>query len=531
MSEDYRPGDFWHNPQETLDEKNMLSGAGIMDSANTLSVGVGERNDVAIGLGATGLALDTLGLAIDPVGSLVSAAIGWLIDHVTPFRVPLDMMMGDPIGIEAAQKAIDEEQKKLKACAEDHKNALAELRKSWRGEAADAFTKDMEGLGAHLDALGKYVDSASQQMGIAGGLVGAFRGVIRDIIAGVLGGIIAGAFAAAAAMPFTFGASVPIFLGTVAATVGITMTKIGVQIAKLTQKLTKGRANVDETGKIGDDAAKAFDDAASGGAKPTPGGGAGKPGAGAGKPGDKPGKPGDGTTPSKPDLTVDTSVPKPTGGNSPSSGGTEYFTPDTSPRPGSATPGANSPGSNANGSGANGSPGSPSPDSGSGGAGSPGSGANGPNGAGSGSNGSISSTLDGGPKPSGDANKPNVDNANPGDGGKQNGDTSLKPGHKPPSDQMIDNAKESLNHTIADKLPHIRPGEHRIIMDKFDQYANMGKPDLTKALGDQGAARFESIVKTLTDPGYGARGFLGKSSVEFIKSMGDVHKETNMNDE
>lgn len=523
MSEDYRPGDFWHNPQETLGKEDMLAGAGIMDSANTLAVGVDKKNDVAIGLGSVGLALDTLGLAIDPVGSLVSAAIGWLIEHLTPFRVPLDMLMGDPIGINSAKDAIDAERKKLTDWAEDHKKALEELRKSWRGAAADAFSRDMEGLAAHLDSLGKYVDSASQQMGIAGGLVGAFRGVIRDIIAGVLGGIIAGAFAAAAAMPFTFGASIPIFIGTVAATVGITMTKIGVQITKLTQKLTAARTNIDETGKLGDDAARAFADGAGGGPKPTRGGGNGSgssgdaggpsgntPGSsadtssgGAGGPGAAVGDAGADASP-KPDLTIDTDVPKPATGGSPSSGATEYFTPDTSPRPGGESPAGS--GSEA-----------PSPVS-------------------NGDDGSVSSVLDGGGRP-GD-NGGNADVGPGGNGGEPhgNGDTpggekSVGPRHEPLSDKMVRYAKENLDSEIAEKLPHIRPAEHRIIHEKFDSYVNMGKPDLTRVFGEHGAARFESIVKTLTDPGYGARGSLSKSGIEFIKAMGSVHEEVNMNDE
>ncbi|QYN20409.1 WXG100 family type VII secretion target [Amycolatopsis sp. DSM 110486] len=263
--ESYKPNDFWHNPKDTITADNTrTNGAGIVNTIDVLQAAVHNNDKVTEGIAGAGLALDVLGLAIDPLGTVFAAGIGWLIEHVTPFRVPLDMLMGDPDGITVATNAIGNEKDKVDGWSQDLKNDLGALMDSWSGDAADKFKENTDGLAEGLTALGNSLESAKKTMSICGAVIGAIRGIIRDFIASVLGGILAGAIAAVAAMPFTFGSSIGIFLGTVVATVAIAMGKIATQIAKLTKQLSSAAKGIKDLGKgtqgLGDDAAKAADD-------------------------------------------------------------------------------------------------------------------------------------------------------------------------------------------------------------------------------------------------------------------------------
>ncbi|MEU0469499.1 hypothetical protein ABZ215_36340 [Amycolatopsis sp. NPDC006131] len=233
------------------------TGAGFFDAAVSLNEAVKENDKVAIGIGSAGLALETLGLALDPIGSLLTAGIGWLIEHISVLRWPLDIMWGDPEGIAAAEKAVKAEKEKLEQWAQDHQTKLATLMESWTGEGADQFRKSMEAVTDQLNAIGGYLENAGKSMKVAGGLVGAFRGIARDLIAMLLATIIKGALIAAALAPVTFGASIVFFIGTTIGMVATALGKIGAKIAELTRKLVDLGASLSKLGKAGDDLAGA----------------------------------------------------------------------------------------------------------------------------------------------------------------------------------------------------------------------------------------------------------------------------------
>ncbi|MDQ0376803.1 WXG100 family type VII secretion target [Amycolatopsis thermophila] len=251
MSE-YKPGDVGLHMAE-----KWQTGAGFFDAAVSLNEAVKENDKVAVGIGSAGLALETLGLALDPIGSLLTAGIGWLIEHISVLRWPLDIMWGDPEGIQAAEEAVKAEKAKLEQWAQDHQTKLATLMESWSGEGADQFRKSMEAVTDQLNAIGGYLENAGKSMKVAGGLVGAFRGIARDLIAMLLATIIKGALIAAALAPVTFGASIAFFIGTTIGMVATALGKIGAKIAELTRKLVDLGASLAKLGKAGDDLAGA----------------------------------------------------------------------------------------------------------------------------------------------------------------------------------------------------------------------------------------------------------------------------------
>ncbi|WP_410576747.1 hypothetical protein [Amycolatopsis sp. lyj-108] len=313
MSDEYRPNDFGNGSGTKADDfkdenRSFLAGsgdtagAGFFDSAFSLKKAVDDGDSLSIGLASAGMAIEVLGMVVDPIGSLLTAGIGWLIEHIVIFRWPLDFLMGDPKGIEAAKTAIYNEGKAVKEWSEDHAAATKKFMEKWDGEAADKFRADMEGVAAQIDALAEYVNFAGKQMGIAGAVIGAVRGIVRDIIAMTLAGILKAAIVAVALAPITFGGSIIAAITSIMTTVGVAIAKIAKQIADTAKKLAEMIKILAKTRGAADDVVKLT---LGGGKvtlpKPKPAGGTPMPG------GKKPIE----APPAKPSDTTPEATPKP----------------------------------------------------------------------------------------------------------------------------------------------------------------------------------------------------------------------------
>lgn len=227
---------------------DKFSGAGIADTIVLLNKGIQEDNDAVMAAAGVALGLDTVALVLNPFGSLIAAGVGWLIDHVFFLREPLDMLMGDNMAIAAQTKRIKAEGEEYTTrISVDHKTAVDKIQ-NWKGKAADAFRADMEMVRDELNAVGEALKGLADIMSKMGACVTGFRSVVRDIIANVLGGLIGGAIAAAAMMPFTFGASIAVFVTSAIGVAVSALAKIMGLVSKLTSIL--GR-NVGNAGKVG----------------------------------------------------------------------------------------------------------------------------------------------------------------------------------------------------------------------------------------------------------------------------------------
>lgn len=248
MSGEYQSGDFGLHGA-AADEKS--EGAGFFDAAMKLDEAVKENNQVAEGLMGTGLGLETLGLIMDPIGSVLAAGIGWIIEHVSILRWPLDTLMGDPVGIKAADEALKTEKRKLEDWSKKHQDELDRLISEWSGDGADRARRDMEAVADQLSSLGGYLESAADCMKITGGVIGAVRGVVRDIIAITLANIVKAALIALALAPLSFGASIAACIVTIIGMVATALGRVGTQIARLVSKLSQMAGSLKNLGNAG----------------------------------------------------------------------------------------------------------------------------------------------------------------------------------------------------------------------------------------------------------------------------------------
>ena len=91
---------------------NATDGARIIDTVWKCAEDFNNPSDWAFD--GVALGLDVLGFVANPLGTLVGAGIGWLIEHVSVLKEPLDDLAGDPGAINVVAAAWGEV---AKACA------------------------------------------------------------------------------------------------------------------------------------------------------------------------------------------------------------------------------------------------------------------------------------------------------------------------------------------------------------------------------------------------------------------------------
>lgn len=57
-----------------------------MDSGAQLADAISSGNWIEGGIGAVSVAVDTAATVVDPLGSLIGAGLGWLMDHFDPLK-------------------------------------------------------------------------------------------------------------------------------------------------------------------------------------------------------------------------------------------------------------------------------------------------------------------------------------------------------------------------------------------------------------------------------------------------------------
>jgi len=217
------------------------TGAGIFDSYHGLVASIQEdaesegRKVLDVSISAVGAAVDTAVFVVDPLAGLLSAGVGWLIEHVAFLREPLDMLLGDPDEIQANVAALKSYAAEVNELAEEHRQRMAGSR--WTGRAADAYHDSMDRLGAELASLARTVEGTATVVAVSGTLVTTLRSIVRDMIAALV-----------AHLAFTFGASIAGFIGYAVGRAAALGATIAAKISKLIAGLARQGSRLQRLG-------------------------------------------------------------------------------------------------------------------------------------------------------------------------------------------------------------------------------------------------------------------------------------------
>jgi len=188
-----RPGPGTSNPLVKTDaasDESSLEGAGILqdfwDTGAKITSGDWAEGLANLANGTIGL----VGLAADPIGTLLSAGFGWIIEHVPFLRDLLDMLVGDQVALDNMIGTWENVGKELEQVGEDLNKTVDHDSANWKGPAADAyrtFAKDRAdlyaGLASGANAMGMLV-------GLCKTILAVVRTIVRDLVSEALAKIV-----------------------------------------------------------------------------------------------------------------------------------------------------------------------------------------------------------------------------------------------------------------------------------------------------------------------------------------------------
>jgi uncharacterized protein YukE len=192
-------------------------GARVVSSYADLADALAQEHvdPAQVAFAAAGAGLDSLGLVTNPLGSLLGAGIGWLIEHVDFLSEPLDALAGDPGAVLQQARAWQGVSAELSAAAIGYREAAATVATGWDGAAADAYALDVRRCTVAMDTAARDAEQLANVVVSTGAAVGTLRALIRDSIARFLAKVIQWVVAALAAATVTAGFSLAALIAAV----------------------------------------------------------------------------------------------------------------------------------------------------------------------------------------------------------------------------------------------------------------------------------------------------------------------------
>lgn len=152
----------------------------LTQSMSTLGDAISSGNWSEVGAGEV---LDVLGAITNPVESLASVGVDWLMENVEPLREALDMLAGDPAAIQGYADQWREQAEKVAASATDLGEYVKRDTATWTGEAGDAYRKQAAEQADGVGAAGMAAESVARAVETAGQVCAAVRMIVKELIA------------------------------------------------------------------------------------------------------------------------------------------------------------------------------------------------------------------------------------------------------------------------------------------------------------------------------------------------------------
>jgi hypothetical protein len=214
-------------------------GTGVCESVMGVVDGFSKGDWLGMGGNLLSTGLSAIGAIMDPFQAIFAAGVGWLMEHVSFLREPLDWLCGDPKEIEGHAQTWRNIGQRVMAAAEYYAGEVTSSTAHWTTLAADAYRARAS---RHLDdiqALAGIGEGVAKMTLIAGAMIGVVRNTVRDIIAEVVG----------AAVSKAVQALLVVTIPKVVAEVGLLVAECSTKIMNVLKRLVSSVSKL--TGEIG----------------------------------------------------------------------------------------------------------------------------------------------------------------------------------------------------------------------------------------------------------------------------------------
>ena len=181
-------------------------GAGVLYNAFELGNNIAE-GDWAEGLthGAVTL-IGTAGAMADPIGTLITGAISWLMDHIEPLPTFLDWLAGDPDAVSAFSSTWANVAQHVDEVAQNFSTYIADDLGDMTAVALTIYRGIAQGHALAVSATGVLCGATAKAVQLASLIIDTVRCIVRDLIAECLSQLIQIALKCAGPQIVVFGA-------------------------------------------------------------------------------------------------------------------------------------------------------------------------------------------------------------------------------------------------------------------------------------------------------------------------------------
>ncbi|WP_245617251.1 WXG100 family type VII secretion target [Amycolatopsis taiwanensis] len=129
-------------------------------------------------------------MAMNPVGTLISYGLNWLIEHVKPLKDALDHLAGDADQIAAYSQTWKNVAQAVQGAGKELAATVEKDTANWTGPAADTYRANLKNKINHINAASTCAETISTVVEIVGVITGAVRGLVRDMVTQAIGDFI-----------------------------------------------------------------------------------------------------------------------------------------------------------------------------------------------------------------------------------------------------------------------------------------------------------------------------------------------------
>ena len=216
-----------------IDPTTPFSGTGLLEDGYELVSAI-ERGDwVAGGLASFSALANTVATAMDPLGSLIAAGLGWLFDHLEPLKGWLNDLTGDAGEVAGFAATWGNIAQHLQKAGETLDARLADV-SSMSGEAIDAYLRLQSDVAAHISAAGAWAGGMKTGMEIASMLVQVVHELVRDTLSQLVGSLIS----YATTLVLSLGTATPYVIAQATSRVSAMTARISGTVLKLVDAVT-----------------------------------------------------------------------------------------------------------------------------------------------------------------------------------------------------------------------------------------------------------------------------------------------------
>jgi len=211
------------------DSTTWHTGVSVLDDAAGVYQGVQSGSWIEGGIAAIGTGMDLLTMAMNPVGTLISYGLNWLIEHVKPLQDALNQLAGDADQIAAYSQTWKNVAQAVQSAGKDLAATVEKDTANWTGQAADTYRANIKDKIDHINAAATCAEIISVVVQIVGVITGAVRGLVRDMVTQAVGDFIQDALEEVCSL----GLGTPAVVAQVVEQVSAWTEKIGAVIKKL----------------------------------------------------------------------------------------------------------------------------------------------------------------------------------------------------------------------------------------------------------------------------------------------------------